>query len=236
DENKTRHLLSLDGAKERLHLFKANLLEEGSFDSLVDGCDGVFHLASPITLSPADLQVELMEPAVKGTLNVLRSSARVPTIKRVIITSSTASILWTGKPLTQDDVADETWFSDPVFCEKSKLWYVLSKILAEQATWKFAKENGMELVTLHPGFVLGPFLQPTLHKTGEMFLNEITNGVQTPFISGYVDVRDVAFAHVQAFEVASASGRYCLVGHDVNIIEAVKILRQIYPSLTIPKT
>ena len=64
----------------------------------------------------------------------------------------------------------------------------------------------------------------------------VAAGVQTPLISGYVDVRDVAFAHVQAFEVASASGRYCLVGPDVNIIEAVKILLQIYPSLTIPKT
>ena len=45
---------ALDGAKERLHLFKANLLEEGAFDYVVDGCDGVFHTASPTTLSPSD--------------------------------------------------------------------------------------------------------------------------------------------------------------------------------------
>ncbi|KAM1157993.1 hypothetical protein ACFX1X_028849 [Malus domestica] len=31
DSKKTEHLRSLDGAKERLHLFKADLLEEGSF-------------------------------------------------------------------------------------------------------------------------------------------------------------------------------------------------------------
>ncbi|KAL5555115.1 hypothetical protein UlMin_037351 [Ulmus minor] len=236
DQNKTRHLLSLDGAKERLHLFKANLLEEGSFDSVVDGCDGVFHTASPVIFSEDIPQAELVEPAVKGTLNVLRSSARVSTVKRVVITSSTASILLTGAPLIQDVVADETWFSDPVFCEKSKHWYALSKTLAEEAAWRFAKENEIDLVTLHPGFVLGPLLQPTLHETGEMFLNQITNGVQTSIITGYVDVRDVAFAHIQAFEVASASGRYCFVGHDVSIVEAVKILREICPSLSIPKT
>lgn len=46
DPKKTNHLQVLDGAKERLHLFKANLLEEGSFDSAVEGCDGVFHTAS----------------------------------------------------------------------------------------------------------------------------------------------------------------------------------------------
>ena len=57
DPKKKEHLLALDGAKERLHLFKANLLEEGAFDSVVDGCDGVFHAASPVTLSPSDPQV-----------------------------------------------------------------------------------------------------------------------------------------------------------------------------------
>ena len=52
DPKKTEHLLTLDGAKERLHLFKADLLEEGAFDPVVDGCEGVFHTASPVSLSP----------------------------------------------------------------------------------------------------------------------------------------------------------------------------------------
>ncbi|KAL2940743.1 putative anthocyanidin reductase [Bienertia sinuspersici] len=38
DPKKVDHLLTLDGAKERLHLFEANLLEEGSFDSAIHGC------------------------------------------------------------------------------------------------------------------------------------------------------------------------------------------------------
>ena len=54
---KTQHLLSLEGAKERLHLFKADLLEEGSFDSVVDGCDGVFHTASPVVFEVTNPQV-----------------------------------------------------------------------------------------------------------------------------------------------------------------------------------
>ena len=58
DPKKTQHLLSLDGAQERLHLFKADLLEEGSFDSVVDGCDGVFHTASPVALEAINPQVQ----------------------------------------------------------------------------------------------------------------------------------------------------------------------------------
>ncbi|PON38776.1 NAD(P)-binding domain containing protein, partial [Trema orientale] len=54
DPKKTEHLISLDGAKERLHLFKADLLDEGSFDSVVDGCEGVFHTACPVLHTPAD--------------------------------------------------------------------------------------------------------------------------------------------------------------------------------------
>ena len=57
DSKKVGHLLSLDGAKERLHLFKASLLEEGSFDPIVDGCEGVFHTASPVLVSVTDPQV-----------------------------------------------------------------------------------------------------------------------------------------------------------------------------------
>lgn len=57
DPKKTEHLLALDGAKERLHLFKAELLDEGCFDSIVDGCDGVFHTASPVFFSVADPKV-----------------------------------------------------------------------------------------------------------------------------------------------------------------------------------
>lgn len=57
DAKKTDHLISLDGAKERLQLLKADLLCEGSFDSAVEGCVGVFHTASPCYLDAKDPQV-----------------------------------------------------------------------------------------------------------------------------------------------------------------------------------
>ncbi|KAJ0039020.1 hypothetical protein Pint_23950 [Pistacia integerrima] len=244
DDPKIKHLHELDGAKERLHLFKANLLEEGSFDSVVDGCEGVFHTASPVTMSANDPQTELIDPAVKGTLNVLRSCAKVQSVKRVVITSSVVSALFNGKPINPDVVVDETWFSDPSFCKESKvnllliflqLWYHLSKTLAEEAAWRFAKEKGIDLVTLHPGFVIGPILQSTLNFSVEMIFNLI-NGVQT-FPSPYrvVDVRDVAYAHIQALEVPTASGRYLLVGRVTQLCEVLKVLHEHYPTFNLPE-
>ncbi|XWS32507.1 hypothetical protein CRYUN_Cryun23aG0164200 [Craigia yunnanensis] len=232
DPKKTQHLLSLDGAKERLHLFKAELLDEGCFDSIVDGCQGVFHTASPVFFSATDPQAEIIDPAIKGTLNVLKSCAKVPSIKRVVITASMTSVLYNGKPLTPDVVVDETWFSDPRFCEENKLWYMVSKTLAEEAAWRFAKDNRIDLVTLNPGFVVGPLLQPALNFSSEVVL-ALTKGKQTLPSSTYrfVDVGDVAYAHIQAFEIPSASGRYCLVERVVQFLEAWKTVGELYPTL-----
>ncbi|CAI0455503.1 unnamed protein product [Linum tenue] len=225
DEKKTTHLLGLDGAKERLHLFKANLLEEGSFDSAIEGCVGVFHTASPVALSTVDPQAEMIDPAVKGTLNVLKSCAKYPSVKRMVLTSSVASVVYTGKPVDQDSVADETWLSDPEFCKEHKLWYPLGKTLAEMAAWDFAKENGIDMVTIHPGFVIGPFLHPELGAG---------NKIYPKFHCWSVDVRDVAEAHIKAFDhenQVSASGRYCLVGSSVPFSQVLGILHKLYPTL-----
>ncbi|KAG6762363.1 hypothetical protein POTOM_032858 [Populus tomentosa] len=236
DAKKTEHLLALDGAKERLQLFKADLLDEGSFDPVVEGCECVFHTASPFYFTVNDPQAELVDPALKGTVNVLRSCTKIPSIKRVVITSSMAAVVFNGKSLAPDVVVDETWFSYSDFCEKSKLWYHLSKTLAEEAAWKFTKENGIDMVTLNPGLVIGPLLQPTLNQSAESVLDLINGAKSYPNTTyRWVDVRDVANAHIYALENPSANGRYCLVGTVIHSSEAVKILSKLYPDLTIPK-
>ncbi|KAJ9542914.1 hypothetical protein OSB04_029420 [Centaurea solstitialis] len=232
---KTDHLLKLDGAKERLHLFKAELLEDGSFDAAIDGCDGVFHTASPFYHAVNDPQAELIDPAVKGTLNVLGSCSKASSVKRVVLTSSIAAVAYNGKPRTPEVVVDDTWFSDPDVCKASKMWYVLSKTLAEDAAWKFAKEKGFDMVTINPAMVIGPLLQPVLNTSAEAIAN-LLNGAQTyPNASfGWVNVKDVANAHIQAFEIPSANGRYCLVERVAHFSQVVEILRKLYPSAQLP--
>ncbi|KAK6928863.1 NAD-dependent epimerase/dehydratase, partial [Dillenia turbinata] len=64
---KIEHLLALEGAEERLHLYEAELLKEGSFDSVIDGCEGVFHTASPVIIFPKDPQVRPLLSLVLGS-------------------------------------------------------------------------------------------------------------------------------------------------------------------------
>ncbi|KAF8776020.1 hypothetical protein HU200_003966 [Digitaria exilis] len=235
DPKKTLHLRALDGAEDRLHFFQASLLEEGSFDAAVDGCDTVFHTASPFYHNVKDPKAELLDPAVKGTLNVL-GSCKKASIRKVIVTSSNAAVAYNEKPKTPEVIVDETWFSDPQFCEKNQQWYILSKTLAEEAVWKFSRDNGIEIVTINPAMVIGPLLQPTLNTSAEAILKLITGSSSTyPNVSsGWVNVKDVALAHILAYEVPSANGRYCMVERVVHYSELVNIIRKMYPTIPFP--
>ncbi|XP_028758780.1 cinnamoyl-CoA reductase 1-like [Neltuma alba] len=235
DPRKVDHLLKLDGAKERLRLIKADLQEEGSFDQAVEGCEGVFHTASPCYFDPIDPQTELIDPAVEGTLNVLRSCAKSSNAKRAVLTSSFAAVTHTGKPLTPDVVVDETWFSSPDICRGMKRWYHVSKILAEEAAWKYVKENGIDLVVLNPAFVIGPLLQPSLNETCAIIFKLIKGQTFPNYSAAWVNVKDVANAHIQAFEIPSASGRYILVERVAHYSEHVKILHELFPTLQLPE-
>jgi nucleoside-diphosphate-sugar epimerase len=85
----------------------------------------------------------LLDPAVKGTLNVLGSCARHPSIKRVVLTSSMAAVAYNRKPRTPDVVVDETWFSDPELCRESK-------VCARADTfWIFRKKKVISLMKLY---------------------------------------------------------------------------------------
>ncbi|XP_075476270.1 phenylacetaldehyde reductase-like isoform X2 [Primulina tabacum] len=236
DKNKVAHLNELEGAEERLHLFEANLMGDGSFDPAVHGCEGVFHIASPAFLEVTDPQVELIEQAVKGTLNVLKSCSKVPSVRRVVLTSSLAAVMFNRSLKDPNVIIDEKWFSDPVFCEEIKAWYCLAKTLAEEAAWVFSKQNGIDLVVINPSYVIGPLLQPILNYTSKTFLNVIKENKAFPWpFYQLVDVRDVAQAHVVAFENPSASGRYILIERTLNHSETLEILQKLYPSLDLPK-
>jgi len=52
----------------------------------------------------------------------------------------------------------------------------LSKTLAEQAAWKFSRDNAFEIVTINPAMVIGPLLQPTLNTSAEAIL-KLINGM-----------------------------------------------------------
>jgi nucleoside-diphosphate-sugar epimerase len=66
----------------------------------------VIHTASPYHFNIQDPIKDFLDPAIKGTTGILKSvKAHAPTVKRVVVTSSSATIL---NPLNHAKVYDET--------------------------------------------------------------------------------------------------------------------------------
>lgn len=57
---KVKHLLELPKAKTHLSLYKADLADEGSFNAAIEGCTGVFHVATPMDFESKDPEVSLV--------------------------------------------------------------------------------------------------------------------------------------------------------------------------------
>lgn len=72
--------------------------------------DYVVHTASPYQLHFDDPVRDCLDPAIKGTTGILKSiKAYNPSVKRVVITSSSAAVL---NPPNHRKVYDETSWSD----------------------------------------------------------------------------------------------------------------------------
>jgi len=239
DPAKSKHLTQLAGAKERLELVKADLLDEGSFDKAVEGCVGVFHSASPFVLSGiTDHEKQLLQPAIQGSLNVLKSAAKSKTIRRVVLTSSMAAVGFNGGKLPETHVYTDADWSYEEHLRSKGIWYPLSKTLAEKEAWKFVAENkpSFDLIVVNPTLVIGPLLQPSLNTSTGIYL-EYLNGKKTEIPNSsmsFVDVRDVANAHLICFENAEASGRYVCVTGPAPWSEWCEALRSAYPKGNVP--
>jgi nucleoside-diphosphate-sugar epimerase len=64
----------------------------------------------------------------------------------------------------------------------SKIWYALSKTLAERAAWEFCNKNGIDLVTILPSFLVGPSLPPELCSTASDVLGLLKGVFYSPLI------------------------------------------------------
>ncbi|CAA2952762.1 cinnamoyl- reductase 1-like [Olea europaea subsp. europaea] len=230
DDPKNSHLRELEGASERLILCRAELSDYGRLREAIDGCDGVFHTASPVTDDPE----QMVEPAVTGAKNVIRAAAEAK-VRRVVLTSSIGAV-YMDPNRDPEKVVDESCWSDLEFCKNTKNWYCYGKAVAEQAAWDMAAELGVDMVVINPVLVLGPLLQTTINASVLHILKYLTGSAKTyaNSVQGYVHVKDVALAQLLLFETPVASGRYLCVESVIHRAEVVEILAKFFPEYPIP--
>uniref|UniRef100_A0A0D9X537 NAD-dependent epimerase/dehydratase domain-containing protein n=2 Tax=Leersia perrieri TaxID=77586 RepID=A0A0D9X537_9ORYZ len=216
-DGKNAHLKALENAGKRLRLFKADVLDYDSVTSAIAGCDGVFHIASPVTPVPSGLatnpEEDVIATAVIGTLNVLKASYEAK-VKRVVVVSSVAAVFnnpnWPkGKPFNEDSWSDEDC------CRKKGEWYsyFFSKTLAEREAFVYAAKTGMDIVTICPALVIGPLMQPTVPTSIKVFFDivKVEEEDSTTFSSEKLQKLGWTFRHMEetirdSFESYTALG------------------------------
>lgn len=222
-----------------LTYFKADLLEDGSFDAAMQGVGTVFHTASPFIVQYDDPQRDLVDPAVKGTQNVLGAASRTASVTRVVLTSSCAAIF---SDINDVLAAPGGVLTEEVWNETSTLEdnpYSLSKTLAEKAAWDIAKgQSQWDLVVINPALVIGPGTADRQTSASFDYVRMLVDGTfkdgAPDFHVGMVDVRDVADAHFRAAYVPEASGRHITFAEAMTLDDLADVIRADLPDLPLP--
>lgn len=219
-----------------LKFYAADLLQEGAFTQAMQGCDIVYHTASPFILGVKDPQKDLVDPAEKGTANVLNTAVKTHSVKRVVVTSSVVAMCTDAidtHQVSHDGINEDSWNTTASLNYQP---YAYSKTLAEKKAWEIAQsQNQWDLVTINPGFVMGPFLNAA-KTTSESIkvLKQMGDGTMKSGAPKYgctvVDVRDLAMAHYQAGMNPAAKGRYLATAHNTNFLEMAQCLTDKYAS------
>ncbi|WCJ31310.1 NAD(P)-binding Rossmann-fold superfamily protein [Euphorbia peplus] len=238
-----------EGGGKRLKMFKADLEEEGSFDEAVNGCHGVFHVAASMDFSPPDhpnleyVESNIIEPAVKGTLNLMKSCSKYK-VKRVVFTSSistlTAKDTATGKWRKVVDETSQTPIDHVVNVKATGWVYVVSKLVTEEAALKYGKENGIDVVSVITTTVGGSFftcsnvpasIQVLLSPlTGDPKYLEILSAVNSRMGSmALVHIEDICNAHLFLMEHPQAHGRFICSSGSCLITRLLDHLKRHYP-------
>ncbi|XP_054793246.1 vestitone reductase-like [Prosopis cineraria] len=230
-------LTNLPGASQKLQILNADLNNAESFKDAIEGCIGVFHVASPMDFEKNEPEEIVTKRSVDGALGILKACVASKTVKRVIYTSSASANSFNGK---EDEVKDESSWSDVDYLRTSKtfgLWtYAISKTLTEKAVLEFGEQNGLDVVTLIPTFVVGPFICPNL--PGSILSSfyfafgdkDPIGYLQTPM----VHVDDVARAQIFLLEHPNPKERYNCSACFATLEKVLEVISVKYPEFHVP--
>ncbi|CAA0102331.1 UDP-glucose 4-epimerase [BD1-7 clade bacterium] len=212
-ESKAKAVLSNLGV-EADEIIVGDITDKDAVKRAVEGCDAVIHAAAMV--ATADKYADLVwETNVGGTKNVIGSSLDAG-IKRIIFVSSVSAIFD-----VHADVLDE---NSPVSTAQNP--YGRSKIACENYVREL-QDQGAPIVITYPTGVVGPD-DPALsepHFGIKMFVGQFTFTSSTGM--QFVNVADVAKAHVAILERFTGADRFMLGGYYYSWEELLCIVQKV---------
>jgi nucleoside-diphosphate-sugar epimerase len=223
--------------------------------------ESVIHTASPFYFGHTDPVKDILDPAIKGTTGILKAiKAYAPTVKQVVITSSFAAIVNpTGHPAVYDESSWNPVTQEEAL--EPHHTYRASKTFAEKAAWDFVADEkpNFTISVINPPLVLGPVIHCKIHsfqlhknvwvliyldlnsldaintsnqRVRDLVLGKYKDELPPSGVYLWIDVRDLAEAHVKAIEVPEAAGQrfFTTAGYFSNK-QIADVIREAYPQL-----
>jgi len=202
-----------------MEICEGDLRDDGlNLESLLRGCDVVFHVAALYSLYRRDRN-EVFSVNVEGTRRMLKAAHNVR-VARFVHTSSVAAIGVAPNGAS----ANEATQSDP---DHLIGHYKKSKLLAEREA-KAAADRGLDVVIVNPSTPIGPYdVKPT--PTGDMIVRFLEGRMPFYVDTGLnvVDVRDVARGHMLAWQRGKTGERYILGNRNVTFKALLDLLSEV---------
>ncbi|KAF8190630.1 hypothetical protein K438DRAFT_1763088 [Mycena galopus ATCC 62051] len=187
---------------DQFEVVKITDIAHDQFPDALVGVDAIIHLASPLA-GRAEPAV-MLATAVEGTLNVIVQGEKAG-VKRMVVTSSIATVLNPKQSYT-DQVTKEMALTGG----NAMTTYGASKKFSEIALWEWAEKHPhVEITTLNPPFLYGPFTRHfplpvpdfSAISTNHLIYSYLfPEGATFPVVPYYIDVRDIAQAHIRALD------------------------------------
>ncbi|KAM0822313.1 hypothetical protein ACQ4PT_071577 [Festuca glaucescens] len=254
-DSKNAHLLALDRAEERLTLYRADLLNYDNLRVAFTGCHGVFHVASPVSNDPelVPVAVEGTRNVISAAADAgVRRIVFTSSYGAVHMDPNRSPDAVLDETFWSDyDYCKQSGVSSPLLCHDSsepvflaasfqlenlnnlylQNLYCCAKMMAEITATEEAAKRGLELAVVVPSMTMGPMLQQALNFSSSHVARYLT-GAKPTFpnaVAAYTDVRDVARAHVLAYERPDARGRYLCIGAVLHRAHFLKLLKDLFP-------
>ena len=183
-----------------------DLVEPGSLQRAVRGCETLFHVAADYRLWVPDRE-EMNRINVTGTLDLFRAAAAAG-VSRIVYTSSVATLRLRDDGLPADEES-RAELSDIIGAYKQ------SKFLAEREVKRLVSDAGIPVIIVKPTAPFGPGdVKPT--PTGRLVLQAASGRMPAYVNTGLnvVHVDDVGTGHLLAYRKGIPGETYILGGEN----------------------
>ncbi|KAH6664416.1 hypothetical protein B0J14DRAFT_493555 [Halenospora varia] len=204
----------------------------------------VVHTAAPLLDNPAntDFERDFLKPSVEGNRELLKSAVKYGKNLKAIAVTGSVNAMTTGQDIDERVFTSDSWLpleiKDAIAAQHPYISYCVSKAEAEKAIWKFVEEEkpAFTVTVLLPALIFGPPIQPVTDIKNINYSNNVFHSlfdgtyeiVPPTSFSSYIDVRDLATAHISSLTVpAVANKRFPVGGAKYSSQIAVNALKKV---------